>query len=140
MAEIYTARIDPELNIAVISASGKVTPEGFYDAQDQLLENELWRSDTDLLIVLEDDVSLEAISFNKLAKFAAPFQAWTLNHRRAPHPLTAVVCRKTIFDLARHFWNTIKQDDWLVEVALTRSENEAMDWIHERRASRLATA
>ncbi|MBR9824931.1 MAG: hypothetical protein GYB36_03900 [Alphaproteobacteria bacterium] len=140
MSEYYTSHIDPETNIAVISARGVVTPEGFYDAQDRLLENVDWRGDTDLLIVLEDDTSLEALSFNTLSKFGALFQSWTVRHRLGPKPLTAIVCRKTIFKLARNFWNSMNRDAWIVEVALMHSEAEAVGWIRNRREAQLASA
>ena len=140
MSEHYTSRIDPEANVAVIEASGIVTPEGFYDAQDRLLEDSDWRADTDLMIVLRDDVSLKAITFGKLDKFAAPFQTWSIQHRRGARPLTAIVCQRGIIAMARHFWNTIRKDDWVVEVAILTSQDEAMSWIHDRRQSALTSA
>lgn len=119
--------------IAALELGGDLSAEELCKAHDAAVELADWRTDYNLLTILDDSVRTGSLTLDEMETHRAYMLAWNQTNRTNRNPRTAMICSDDLKRSMARLWSLVTDEDWPIEIAIFADSQAAIAWLNEGR-------
>lgn len=121
--------------IARLELGGSLSAHALADAHRAATSLAGWRTDLNLLVVLNDNVRTGSLTLHELETHRDFMLEWNRINRTHSSPRTAMICGDDLKRSIARLWSMVTDADWPIEIAIFADSQAAIAWLNEGRDS-----
>ncbi|OLF75360.1 hypothetical protein AWH62_05935 [Maricaulis sp. W15] len=93
-----------------------------------------WRSNFDLLLIIDDLATLETFTPQSMKDHQVFMRGWNERYRQGHSPKTALVCADDLKRIIPELWSAMTREGWKTKIEVFTNRAEALAWLAEDQA------